>query len=351
MTAAELFHPADTNRPARVLVIAELGVNHDGHLSRALDLVAIAAAAGADAVKLQLFDAQRLLSNQAVLAHYQQQAGATDPRSLLSRLQLSFHDMVQVAAAARDAGLRFILTPFSLADLDDLARLNVDAVKIASPDAVNHPLLEAAARLGKPLLISTGTCELSELDFAADLLRRHPPGGALLQCVSSYPAAPADAAIAGLMVLHQRFGLPVGYSDHTTELISGALAVAAGACVVEKHLTYNRQASGPDHAASLDPVGFTHYVQLIRQAQEMLGPLQKRCLPCEQDVRLASRQAVCAQRDLPAGHILTREDLTIKRPCPPDALPAAELPRLIGRRLARAVAANNLLRRDDLAPN
>ncbi|MEX0776196.1 MAG: N-acetylneuraminate synthase family protein [Phycisphaeraceae bacterium] len=391
-----LFAPATATSPPKVLVIAELGVNHDGQRARAMDMVTMAAAAGADAIKLQLFDPRHLLSNQAKLAAYQKEAGADDPFTMLDRLKLTAADLRAVRSAARETGLAFILTPFSLEDVPALADLDVDAVKIASPDAVNTPLLRAAAALGKPMLISTGTCTMEELADAAALLRSLSPwervadprksarpgersrvvavgvssmidsraalipgsphsnprpggegaGGALLQCVSSYPTADGQAAINGLVALRERFGVPVGYSDHTRSLVSGAVAVAAGACVIEKHFTYDRQAQGPDHAASLDPVSFTHYVDLIREAQVMLGPIAKRVLPCEQDVRAVSRQSVCAVCDLSPGHVVREKDVTVRRPG--TGIPARELERVVGRRLRVAVRGGDLLRADDL---
>ncbi len=348
LSSPSLFAPASGQQPPQVLIVAELGVNHDGNVARALELVSTAAAAGADAVKLQLFHPHNLLSNQALVAQYQANNGVDDPYQLLDRLKLTVPEMHTVRARARELNLRFIVTPFSLEDVPGVGELDVDAVKIASPDAVNPPLLNAAAKLGKPMLVSTGTCETPELGFAAELLRQHPAGGALMQCVSSYPTPPEMAAVGAIADLRQRFGLPVGYSDHTSELITGAVAVAAGACVIEKHLTYDTTAAGPDHAASLDAVHFSHYVELTRQAAAMLGPLQKRVLDCERDVRLVARQSVCAKNDLHAGHVLLRENLTVKRPAPPGAVPAAELEAMVGRKLGHPVRGGDLLMRGDL---
>jgi sialic acid synthase SpsE len=354
------FAPATKEAPAKVCVVAEIGVNHDGRLDRAIELVDAAARAGADAVKTQLFDPRHLLSNLALLAEYQQ-GNTGSPRAdaegsafaMLDRLKLGLDDLLAVRAAAHRAGLLFIVTPFSLEDFDALQRLSPDAVKIASPDAVNYPLLRLAATLGRPMIISTGTAELEELRFAAELFRGrslHRPGptlGCLMQCVSSYPAAAEDAGLGALPVLAKRYGLPVGYSDHTTEPLAGALAVAAGACVIEKHLTYDRAAAGPDHAASFEPDEFARYVKLIRHAAAMHGPLAKGFRDAEADVRRVSRQSVCFRRDLPQGHVITRGDLTVKRPG--TGIPAAQLEQVLGRQLARAVSANNLATDEDLA--
>jgi len=341
------WRAADAERGPAVFVIAEIGVNHDGEVERAVALVEAAATAGADAVKLQRFVPERLLSNQAQLAGYQ--AGvAGDAAALLRPLSLGLGAMRQVGEAARAMGLKFVVTPFSLADVPELGGLGVDAVKIASPDCVNTPLLEAAAGLGVPMLVSTGTCEPPEVEPAAAVLSGHAAGVALLQCVSSYPTAAEDAALGGIAAIRERFGLPVGYSDHTACEQTGGLAVAAGAVVLEKHLTYDRSAKGPDHAASLEPDGLKRYVDAARGAAVMLGAKAKRRLAVEGDVAAVSRQSVCAARDLPAGHELAAEDLTVKRPG--TGIPAAGLSSTAGRRLARAVAAGDLVMPGDLAP-
>ena len=339
------FSHASADAPASVLVIAEIGVNHDGSVDKALSLINSASAAGADAVKFQYFHADRLLSAEAVLANYQR--GERDPRSMLRRLELGLDELLDCREEAEVEGLGFIVTPFSVEDARELAELKVDAVKIASPDAVNLPLLEAAAELGRPMFISTGTCHPEELEPAAGLLRGHAPGGCLMQCVSCYPTPDPKAALGGVAALRERFELPVGYSDHTAEVVTGALAVAAGACVLEKHFTYNRGATGPDHAASLDGVLFTHYVDLARKAAQMVGPLRKSVLDVEADVHKVSRQSLCAARDLPVGHPLAPGDLVIKRPGL--GIPAARMSEVMGRRLARAVPADHLIRESDLA--
>jgi sialic acid synthase SpsE len=343
--AADLFASATASQPARVCVVAEIGVNHDGNVAIALDLVDLAAAAGADAVKLQLFDPRHLLSNAAGLAKYQADEGESDVFTMLQRLMLSAEDIGRVKARARAKGLAFIVTPFSLQDVRTLRMIEPDAVKIASPDAVNTPLLDAAVALGKPMIISTGTSELKELLHAAALVHRN--GGCLLQCVSSYPTPDDAAAIGGMVALAECFDVPVGYSDHTNDLMTGAYAVAAGACVLEKHFTYDRNAAGPDHAASFEAPAFAQYVANARRAAAMMGVRCKTVGKVEQEVRMLSRQSVCLVRDLPAGHVLTAEDLTVKRPG--TGIPAAELAAVVGQRLARPVRGNDLLTRDDLS--
>lgn len=337
------------DQPARAAVIAEIGVNHDGDASVAGRLIDAAAQAGADAVKFQYFRPERLLSKQAELAGYQ--AGSADSQhELLSKLTLSLEVLGELVAYARRRGLGAVVTPFSPDDPAELAGLvgrGLVALKTASPDAVNPVLLRSCAAVGLPLLISTGTCAMDELAFAGQLLLNHQPGGALLHCVSSYPTPMHAAQLGGIAGLREHFGVAVGYSDHTAGLHTGALALAAGAIVLEKHLTHDRLAQGPDHAASLDPAGFKAYVQQVREAEAAMGVKAKQVGELEQDVRRVSRQSVCAARDLQAGCVLSAEDLTVKRPG--TGIAAADYDRVLGRELARAVAANTLLSWDDLA--
>lgn len=330
---------------ATVYIIAELGVNHDGSLERALELTRAAAEAGASAVKLQLFDARMLLSGEAELAAYQEQT-ADSPLELLQALQLSVDEMVKVRELAHELEMGFIVTPFSLELVPELKRLKPDAVKIASPDSVNLPLVEAVAGLGKPVIVSLGTTEERDLP----VLKRMQEVCAevplvLMECVSSYPVPEGGSAIGSIPRIAAEFGVPVGYSDHTTSVYTGMLAVAAGACMVEKHLTYDKEAEGPDHAASFDPTEFAEYVDLIGLAEsERLGGDDAEL---EADVRRVSRQSVCAVRDLRAGEVVRREDVTVKRPG--TGIPAARLGEVVGKKLTRDVKANYLLHEGDVA--
>lgn len=337
------FSPATAEDPPRVWILAEIGVNHDGEVGRALELVAAAAEAGADAIKMQHFRPERLLSSRAGLATYQQ-ATERDASSMLGRLTLTTDEIASVRDEARRRGLGVVATPFSPEDVAELGELRLDAVKIASPDVVNLPLLDAAAALGLPIVASTGAASRDEVAPAAVVLHGHAAPAALLQCVSSYPTPDEEAALSGIGVLADEFRLPVGYSDHTTSTHTGAMAVAAGACVLEKHLTYDRGASGPDHAASLDPPGLAEYVMETRWAQAVMGPWAKRVHESEAEVRRLCRQSLYAARPLRRGDTLRREDVTIRRP--QAGLPAADLERAVGCALAF-----NLAEGDAITPN
>ena len=327
----------------RAFVIAEIGVNHDGSAARAIELVRHAKRAGADAVKLQLFSASRLVHPSAAAASYQtNNCGATDQTSLLRKYELSPDDIERIVDATRVANLVPLATPFSVDDVALMERLRVPLVKIASPDLVNRPLLERAARMRVPMLISTGAAELEEIDLCVSWLRGWRVPFALLHCVSAYPTPIDDARLGWIDQLRRRYGVPIGYSDHTSELMSGALATAAGACVIEKHLTWNRFASGPDHAASADPHQLGTYVELTRLASRLRGDGGPRhVLGVEADVRRLSRQSLVTKRALVSGERISRDDLVAQRPG--TGILAKELEAVAGRAARHDLPAGTIL--------
>jgi N,N'-diacetyllegionaminate synthase len=332
----------------RTLVIAEIGVNHDGSVRRALELVELAAACGADAVKLQLFSASTLMHASSQFATYQEdRVDDADPVAMLRRYELSPSDVREVVAAILKRGLLPIATPFSPSDVDVVSELHLPAVKVASPDLVNRPLLERVARLNVPLIASTGAATMDEIETTCGWLRGWRSAFALLHCVSSYPTPADQANLCWIGEMSARFEVPVGFSDHTTETMAGALAVAAGATIIEKHLTYNRKAKGPDHSASADPEQFAAYVRMIRQAEVLRGAPGKRVLDVEQDVRRVSRQSLVALRDLQPGEKLTAADVTVQRPG--TGISAADVTAAVGRRIARPVQRGTMLQWDMLA--
>ena len=328
------------------LVIAEIGVNHDGSVQKAIDLVRIAATCGADAVKLQVFHAVNLLHVSSELAGYQRaRTQEANPIDLLRKYELSTSDLRLIVREIIAQRMIPLATPFSPADIDTIESLRLPAIKIASPDLVNRPLLQTAAKLGKPMIISTGAAELSEVEKTVSWLNEWGMSFALLHCVSAYPTPSNQANLCWIAELAQ-FEVPVGYSDHTTETLCGALSVAAGATIVERHLTYDRGARGPDHAASSDPSQFQRYIKLIREADVLRGAGSKHVLDIEQDVRAVSRQSLVLRRTLGEGDVLREEDLTVQRPG--TGMPAAQIMEAVGRRMTKPVTAGSLLQWDML---
>lgn len=327
-------------------VIAEIGVNHDGSAATARDLVSAAAAAGADAVKFQYFTAERLLSRSSRLAAYQREAGASDPFAMLKALELSLDDLAGLADHARSRHVLPIVTVFSVEHATRMRGIAWAAFKTASPDIINKPLIDALGDLGKPMILSTGASTSAEVRQAAAWMKGR--DFAIMQCTSAYPTPPDSAHLAAIPTLHDLVGVPVGYSDHTTEETTGGLAVAAGAVLLEKHFTLDRSAKGPDHAASLEPDQFGRYVKFARLAAQMRGEPRKIVHEIENDVRSVSRQSIVAVRDLKAGDVIRREDLTIKRPG--NGLEPALLEQVIGSRLRTDVAADALLTQSHVMP-
>lgn len=329
------------------VVVAELGVNHDGRVDKALRLLELAKAAGADAAKLQVFRARTLVHGEGLLAAYQQGTAETSAR-LLERLELSADELERIAAHARRLGVPLLATPFSLSDVPVCARLGLAAVKIASPDVINHLLLEHAATLGLPMLVSTGAATLDELDASVELLDRLPVPSLLMHCVSAYPTPPDQAHLRFIRELTLRYRRPMGYSDHVPGTEAGALAVAAGAVLLERHFTDDTTAPGPDHAASSDPSEFARYVAAVRHAWQLLGEGGKRLLPLEADVRRVSRQSLVLAVPLGAGEVLQRHHLATQRPG--TGIAPCGYRRVIGRRARVDLPAGRLLSPDDLDP-
>jgi len=368
-------------------IIAEIGVNHDGEVARALELTDAAADAGADAVKLQFFETDRLMSKAAKLAAYQKNAGETDPIEMLKRLELTIDEMALVVDRAHGRGIHAIVTVFSMELVETAETLAWDAYKTASPDIVNRPLLEALMATGKPMIVSTGASELDEVVRAVEWLDDAKDRLAVLQCVSCYPAP--ETAFGGVIALAETTGLPAGYSDHTKGF-EGQRAAAFGACILEKHITYDKNAIGPDHKASLWEAQFKTYVQSapvntseqnhiivarahttnerpsIKSAKHIAGilgfddagaawalqnevqrnPVEKRVLDCERDVREVSRQSVVSACAIAPSTVITREMLTIKRPG--TGILAFELDTVVGRIASRAIEADVPIVEEDL---
>lgn len=326
-----------------VLVIAEVGVNHDGDLSTALELVDAAAWAGADAVKLQTFVPSGLAADGAPLAPYQSERAreAADQRELLEPLCLTSEELRVVARRCAEKGLIFLSSPFDLASARLLEGLGVPAFKVASGELTNLPFLQALAGHGRPLLVSTGMATLGEVGEAVRVVNAAGAPLVLLHCVSSYPTAPGQANLRAIDTLRAAFGVPVGYSDHCLGLEASLAAVARDACLVERHVTLDRTRPGPDHAISLEPGELRELVGGIRRTEAMLGDGRKVAQGGELATRAVARRSIVAARALTAGETLTPEALAIKRPG--HGLSPARLTELIGARLARPLARDEVL--------
>ncbi|MHB0920828.1 MAG: N-acetylneuraminate synthase family protein [Thiomonas delicata] len=341
--------------PDRVFVIAEAGVNHNGRLDLALALVDAAAAAGADAVKFQTFRAEDLaLPGTATAAYQQGNTGETDQLAMLRKLELSAAQHEAIAARCAERGIEFMSTPFSESAVDLLVSLKIRRLKISSGEITNRPLLEKAASARLPLLLSTGMATLDEARQAVAWVQaawRHPgrprPAAGvdgplvLLHCTSAYPAPDAALNLRALRTLADATGLPVGYSDHSLGNVAALAAASLGACVLEKHITLDRKLPGPDHQASSEPAEFAALVHELRRIEAMLGDGVKTPRPDELVGRAVARRSVVLAQTLPAGTVLAREHLLLRRPA--SGIAAAELDAVPGRRLRADADAGTVL--------
>lgn len=323
---------------APCLIIAEAGVGHFGDVALGLDLVDLAAHAGADVFKTQIFDVDLLIS-----------ADLPDWRERLRPRNLPFEGFAALKERCDAHGMLFMATSHDEAHLDWLERLDVPAIKVGSGERNNPLFLERLAELGRPMVVSTGMYAQADVLEALEACAR---GGcdevALLHCVTSYPAAPADINLAAMDRMAELFEGPVGYSDHAADDLALIAAVARGAQVVEKHITLPRQVpNAQDWKASAGPEDLKRLVERLREVERMIGHGRKEPAAAEKAGEQWALKSVVAARDLEAGRQLVREDLVAKRPG--TGLPANRLAELIGRRLVRAVAADKQIEEDDLA--
>ncbi|MBI4538155.1 MAG: N-acetylneuraminate synthase [Gemmatimonadetes bacterium] len=330
-------------------LIAEAGVNHNGDLALARELVDAAAEAGADAIKFQTFRADRVASSRAPKADYQLKVTDADESQveMLRRLELSPAAHRELQAHSGSRGILFLSTPFDEQSADLLEELGVPIFKIGSGELTNRPFLEHVAAKGRPIILSTGMSYLSEVDEAVRTLTT---AGCtelvLLHCVSDYPADPRHCNLRAMRTLEAAFQVPVGFSDHTPGVEVALAAAALGACVIEKHLTLDRSLAGPDHRASLEPAELRALVTGVRTVERSLGDGIKRPAPSELGNRMLVRRSLTAAVDVAAGEVLEARMLRALRPA--SGIAPTFVDQVVGRRVRRPLAAGQLIAWTDL---
>ncbi len=351
MTAARLANGRVVGSGEPPYLIAEIGANHNGDMDLCRRLIDEAKAAGADAVKFQSWSASSLISE----AEYQRHTSYGDTkkhfgslREMVARYQLSPDQHDEAAAQCRAAGVDFLSTPFSPAEVDLVVALDVPAIKVASMDIVHLPLLEYIGRTGRPVLLSTGMATTAEIARAVDTLRAAGTSElVLLHCVSIYPPDPGSINLRNMTGLRQAFGLPVGFSDHTIGTAVPLAAVALGACVIEKHFTLDKELEGWDHAISADPAELAAVAAGGRMVWAALGATARTVGEAELAKRRQFRRRVVLRRALAAGELLTFDDLDFKRPG--TGIGPDETSYVVGRRAARDLPREHELEWGDLA--
>ncbi len=332
-----------------VFFIAEAGVNHNGDLQRAKNLVDAAAEAGADAVKFQTFRAEELVSASAPKARYQKETTGTDESQLemIKRLELSADAFQELSKHCESRKILFLSSPFDPQSVDLLENLNILAYKVPSGEINNWPFLEHIASKHKPVILSTGMCYLSEVDEAIRVLGSAGCSElAVLHCTSSYPASAASSNLRAMQTLAAAFQKPVGLSDHTLGAEIPLAAVALGGCIIEKHLTLDKSLPGPDHQASMDPIELRSLIRAIRNVESAMGDGIKRPNASEEDVRNVARRSILTRQVIPQGVRITRDMLVFKRPG--TGIPPSKLSTVVGRRAAREIPADTLIQVEDL---
>ena len=341
----------DFSRADTTVVIAEVGVNHNGDPALARRMVDVARDAGADVVKFQAFNSEKEISRYAPKALYQEENTGVDGNQLelCKALELSGEALRSLKDYCAELRMPFLCTAFDTDSVDLLCGdLKVAAIKIGSAEVTNLPMLEyiGSKRIGA--ILSTGASTLAEVGAAVQALRAGGcPELVLLHCVSNYPAPAEQANLRAMATLRQAFGVPVGFSDHTAGIEVAIAAAALGACAVEKHFTTDRNLPGPDHLASVEPHELQALVAGVRAANQSLGDGVKAPVACELRNLPLIRKSLVAARDLPAGTVLARDMVEIKRP--QGGIEPGELARALGRRVKAFVPEDKPIRWEDLA--
>ena len=297
-------------------IVAEVGVNHNGSVELAKKLIDVAKDAGADAVKFQTFKAENVVVKDAEKAEYQKVTAKEELQyEMLKKLELSDDDFKDLADYARKKDIIFLSSPFDKESTDLLYELDVPAFKVASGEITNFPLIRHIAKKGKPIILSTGMATLGEIEEALKIIRSEGVKDViLLHCVSNYPARIEDVNLRAMETLKQAFKIPVGFSDHTLGITASIIAVALGACLIEKHFTLDRNLPGPDHKASLEPNELREMVKSIRDVEKALGDGVKRPTKEEEEIKKIVRRSIVAKVNIPKGTIIAEDMLDVKRP-------------------------------------
>lgn len=341
----------------KTFIIAEAGVNHNGDIDTAMRLVDAAAGCGADAVKFQSFSASGLVTALAGKARYQaENTGSGESQlEMLRKLELRRGEEERLFEYCRKKGIMFMSTPFDEESVDFLFELGMAVFKVSSGELTNKGLLQHIAAKKRPLIISTGMSSTGDVGKALHWVKEAMGGRfddaaepcvTLLHCVSTYPAPVEEINLLAIKTLRRTFGLPVGFSDHSRGICLAMAAVALGAPVIEKHLTLSRDMKGPDHMASLEPFEFEMMIDGIRTVEKAMGSGVKKPSASEMEMRRVARRCIVAARDLGSGERLTAADITVKRPGVGVAPEFRE--DMLGRRTARDISADSVIRWDDL---
>ena len=301
----------------KVFIIAEAGVNHNGDISLAKQLVDVAVAAGADAVKFQTFKAEKLVCKNAEKADYQKETTnqAESQLEMLKKLELTEEMHNQLIDYCKEKGILFLSTPFDVDSVDYLIKLGIEIIKIPSGEITNYPYLRKIAQTGKKVILSTGMSSLEEVREAVEVLKEYGNKDvSVLHCNTEYPTPFEDVNLKAMITMRDELGIEVGYSDHTQGIEIPIAAVAMGAQIIEKHFTLDKKMDGPDHKASLEPHELKAMISAIRNVESALGTGVKKPSNSEQRNIGIVRKSIVAKNEIKKGEVFSEENLVTKRP-------------------------------------
>jgi N,N'-diacetyllegionaminate synthase len=333
-----------------VFILAEAGVNHNGKLNLALQLVDIAKESGADAIKFQTFKANKLVSKKAEKAEYQKETTDSNESQfdMLKKLELSYEDFQEIYTYCEKVGIEFISTPFDLESAELLNKLNVKTYKIGSGDLTNYPLLRYVAKKEKKMILSTGMSNLNEvIDSVNYVIKNGCPEVVVLHCISNYPTKNEDLNLKAIRTMIEKLNennnkrIEIGFSDHTKGLDASIYSVFVGATYIEKHYTIDKEMEGPDHRASLNPEELYNFVKKIRDAEIMLGDGVKKFRNSEIENRTIIRRSLAYNTKLSKGHKINYDDLITLRPN--KGVCGSKLEEFIGKTLKKDINENEFL--------
>lgn len=329
------------------MIIAEIGVNHDGYFNKAIELVKAAKKSGADAVKFQTFEADRLASSYTPKVKYQERSGVDETHhAMLKKLELTIDEFRQIINFCKNQKITFISTPYDPFSALELKKLGQKIFKIASADIVDLELNRTLASFNSSVILSTGMASLDEVQRSIDWHRNKTLDLKLLHCTSNYPCSDDTVNLNAILTLRKAFDLPVGFSDHTVGNTAAIAATSMGVTIFERHFTLCKNDEGPDHAASDDPESFSEYVLQIKRASTMLGSGEKFLHPEETQMWRVSRKSIHAARNLEPGVTLTRDMLQVIRPY--SGICASKIEELVGRTLSRGKQVHEPISEQDL---
>ncbi len=319
------------SKNSAVFIIAEIGINHNGKISIAKELINYAKKCGADAVKFQTYKTELFINKKYAPNQYE----------ILKKYELSFEDFAKLKEFADKTGIIFLSTPFDFESADFLIKLKVPALKIASSELTNIYFLKYIARKGLPLIISTGMSSYKEIDKMYKIISRINKKLILLYCVSEYPLNPENANMQTITFLQKKFKTIIGFSDHSEGFLLDIIAIALGAKVIEKHFTLDKNMKGPDHRFSLTPSEMKEMIKNVRLAEISLGEETKNITKNEQKIKKYALKGIYAKEDILPGEKLTFDKIILQRPL--KTLPASELEKILGKRVIKKIEKNRYI--------